>query len=282
MVDETAPVFANLHHADRDLGLGEILPGHADVKMIDPNLKAVLYRMVMEKHVCPFGLKSKHLLESKGYEVEDHWLTTREEVGAFKARHQVQTTPQTFIAGQRIGGNTDLRRFLGLEDQAKGTGYAPVICVFLTAAVIALAASWDALGTSVTVQAGEWFVAVSMLLLAMLKLQDLETFTTMFLGYDLLARRWVPYAYAYPFLEWFAGAFMAADVLHWLSVPIALFIGGVGAVSVYHAVYVQKRELKCACVGGAGSVPLGFVSLVENLFMVAMALWMLVRPAGMG
>jgi hypothetical protein len=75
---------------------------------------------------------------------------------------------------------------------------------------------------------------------------------------------------------------MAADVLHWLSVPIVLFIGGVGAVSVYHAVYVQKRELKCACVGGAGSVPLGFVSLVENLFMVAMALWMLVRPAGMG
>ncbi len=43
------------------------------------------------------------------------------------------------------------------------------------------------------------------------------------------------------------------------------------------AVYIQKRELKCTCVGGASNVPLGFVSLTENLMMIAMALWMGVR-----
>jgi len=32
---------------------------------------------------------------------------------------------------------------------------------------------------------------------------------------------------------------------------------------------------KCACVGGDSSVPLGFVSLSENLFMIAGALIML-------
>ena len=48
--------------------------------------KAVLYRMVMDKHVCPWGLKSKDLLERKGYEVEDHWLTTRAETDAFMAQ----------------------------------------------------------------------------------------------------------------------------------------------------------------------------------------------------
>ena len=95
---------------------------------------------------------------------------------------------------------------------------------------------------------------------------------------DLLARRWVPYAYVYPFAEFAAGALMAARVLDWLSIPLALFIGTVGAVSVFYAVYVQRRELKCACVGGSGKVPLGFVSLSENLFMVAMALWMLAVP----
>ena len=56
--------------------------------------------------------------------------------------------------------------------------------------------------------------------------------------------------------------------------PLALFIGSVGAVSVVKAVYVDKRALKCACVGGASNVPLGFVSLTENLMMIAMALWM--------
>jgi hypothetical protein len=43
---------------------------------------------------------------------------------------------------------------------------------------------------------------------------------------------------------------------------------------VFKAVYIDKRELKCACVGGSSNVPLGFVSLTENLAMIAMALWM--------
>ena len=99
----------------------------------------------------------------------------------------------------------------------------------------------------------------------------------MFLGYDLLARKWVPYAYIYPFAELLAGVLMIAGAFTWLSVPVAGFIGTVGAVSVYKAVYVDKRELKCACVGGSSNVPLGFVSLTENLLMVAMAIWMTVR-----
>jgi hypothetical protein len=45
---------------------------------------------------------------------------------------------------------------------------------------------------------------------------------------------------------------------------------------VFKAVYIDKRELKCACVGGDSNVPLGFVSLTENLGMVAMSIVMLV------
>lgn len=67
---------------------------------------------------------------------------------------------------------------------------------------------------------------------------------------------------------------MTADRFAWLSVPVAFIIGSIGAASVFKAVYIDKRELKCACVGGSASVPLGFVSLTENLMMIAMALWM--------
>ena len=66
--------------------------------------QATLHRMVMPGHVCPYGLKAKHLLESRGVTVDDRWLTTREETDAFKAAHGVKTTPQTFIDGARIGG----------------------------------------------------------------------------------------------------------------------------------------------------------------------------------
>jgi glutaredoxin len=73
---------------------------------------ATLYRMKLPSHECPFGLKAKTMLEDAGYSVDDRLLTTREEVDAFETEQGVSTTPQIFIAGERIGGSEDLERFL--------------------------------------------------------------------------------------------------------------------------------------------------------------------------
>lgn len=243
----------------------------------DTTQTAMLYRMVMPDHLCPFGLKSKDLLERNGYTVEDHHLTTREETDAFMKKHAVETTPQTFIDGERIGGYDDLRVFFDLDppkEEQSETSYQPVIAIFSVAALLALGLSWHQYGTVLTLRALEWFISLSMTILAIQKLQDVESFSTMFLNYDLLARRWVPYGKLYPFGEALAGILMTAGALTWLSAPVALFIGTVGAVSVFKAVYIDRRELKCACVGGSSNVPLGFVSLTENVMMVAMGLWM--------
>ena len=82
---------------------------------------------------------------------------------------------------------------------------------------------------------------------AVQKLQDVRS-STMFLNYDLLARRWVPYGFVYPFGEAAAGI-LTAGALTRLSAPLALFMAQ-SARSVFKAVYIDKRELKCACVGG--------------------------------
>lgn len=248
-------------------------------QMASPAFKqATLYRMVMPTHICPYGLKALHLLKSHGYQVDDRHLTSRAETDAFKEKHGVKTTPQSFINGERIGGHDDLRRYLGLKvADPDATSYTPVIALFAMTALMALAASYAVYGSPFTIRAGEWFVSFSMCVLALLKLQDIAKFSTMFLNYDLLAKRWVPYAVIYPFAEGLAGVLMTAHWLPIVSIPVALFIGGIGAVSVFKAVYIDKRELKCACVGGGSNVPLGFVSLTENLFMIAMALWMIAR-----
>jgi glutaredoxin len=236
---------------------------------------AELHRMVMPDHLCPYGLKAKALLERKGFEIDDHHLTTHEETEALERRHGVETTPQVFIGGERIGGYDELREHFGQEVQHEGdTSYRPVIAIFSVALLMALATSWAATGSLLTVRSAEWFIAISMCLLGVQKLQDLEGFSTMFLNYDLLARREVRYAYLYPFGETLAGVLMIAGALIWIAAPVALFIGTVGAISVFKAVYIDRRELRCACVGGASNVPLGFVSLTENLMMVAMAIWM--------
>ncbi len=246
--------------------------------MTDQPRDATLYRMVMKNHLCPFGLKSLDLLKREGFTVVDRHLTSREETDAFQREYNVDTTPQTFIEGQRIGGYDELRRYFGKSvKEPDEVTYQPVIAVFACTALMALAVSWAALGTVFTVRTLEWFVAISMCVLAILKLRDLESFSNMFLGYDLLAQRWVRYAYLYPFGEALAGILMIAGALLWLAIPVALLIGVIGAVSVFKAVYVDRRELKCACVGGDSNVPLGFISLTENLMMVGMAAWMLIK-----
>jgi hypothetical protein len=144
-------------------------------------------------------------------------------------------------------------------------------------ALIAIATSYACSGNSITPYTLKSFIAFSMTVLALLKLQNIESFSTMFLNYDLLAKRWIPYSYIYPFAEGFAGLLMISGTLNWLSIPIAFFIGSVGAISVFKAVYIDKRDLKCACVGGDSNVPLGFVSLTENLLMIGMATFMFIE-----
>ena len=237
---------------------------------------ATLHRMVMADNTCPHGLKSKALLERQGFKVDDNHLNSRAEIDFFKAEYGVTSTPQTFIDGARVGGFDELSSYFGKAPTRNNvTTYKPVISLFVVAALMASIISWLLLGTMLSGRTVEWFVSISMVLLGLQKLQDVERFATMFLNYDLLAQRWVRYGYVYPFVETGAGLLMMAGVLTWLSAPAALLVASIGAVSVFKAVYVDKRELKCACVGGDSKVPLGFVSLTENLMMIGMAVWML-------
>ena len=81
---------------------------------------ATLYRMVLPDHICPYGVRARELLDAAGFEVEEHLLTSREEVDALEERLGVATTPQVFIDDERIGGSEELERFLaetGIESR---------------------------------------------------------------------------------------------------------------------------------------------------------------------
>jgi glutaredoxin len=73
---------------------------------------AILYRMVLPDHTCPFGVRAKELLAEHGYDVDDRILRSREEVDRFEQEQGVMTTPQVFIDGQRIGGSDELESYL--------------------------------------------------------------------------------------------------------------------------------------------------------------------------
>lgn len=76
----------------------------------------VLYRMILPDHTCPYGVMCVKMLEAAGVEFEEKILRSREEVDAFEAEQGVDTTPQVFIDGERIGGTEALEQWL--ETQA--------------------------------------------------------------------------------------------------------------------------------------------------------------------
>ena len=231
--------------------------------------------MALADNICPSGLKARDLLRRRGYKIDDRPLTTRAAVDAFKAQHNVATTPQIFIDDVQIAGYEALQNHFGLPKATDAdTTYQPVIMLFSVAALLAVAITWLVLNTLFTGQTIAWFIAVAMVLLGLQKLQNIETFASLFLTYDLLAQRWGAYGYIYPYIETTAGLLMLAGVLPWLSAPVVLAVSGIGAVSVFKAVYVDKRTLKCACLSD-NRVPLGAVSLLENVMMLGMAVWML-------
>ena len=74
--------------------------------------RIVLYRMKLPDHECPYGLRAKAMLEEAGLSFDDRLLTSRDEVDAFQAEQGVDTTPQVFIDGERIGGSEELASYL--------------------------------------------------------------------------------------------------------------------------------------------------------------------------
>ncbi len=242
--------------------------------------KADIYRMVTPDHLCPWGIKALDLLKRNGFKVVDHHLESKSANKQYKEGNNVDETPQIFIDGERLGGYDQLREHLGMgPDPKEGDTYQPVIAIFAVALLMALTTSWAMLGSISPIRMLELFIAFSMCILGIQKLRDLNGFATGFVQYDLLAQRYVPYASVYAFIETIGGALMIAGWLTWIVAPIVLLASGIGAVSIIKAVYLEKRDLKCACVGGGSSVPLGFISLTENLMMMAMAVWMMVHAA---
>jgi len=229
-----------------------------------------LYRMDLPGHACPWGLRALQLLQEQHIPYKDHPLRSEAEVAAFKATHAVATTPQLFAGEERIGGYTDLAARLGVRAASGDVSYTPVLAVFGTAALMALALAAGPGG----------FMGISLCLLAMLKLMDVQAFAASFRKYDLLSQRWKAWAGLYPGVELLVGLGILLQpdgpgAARLIGVT-ALLLGAMGMVSVGKAVFVDKLALNCACVGGHTKVPLGVVSFAENLLMALMGTVMIV------
>ena len=143
----------------------------------------------------------------------------------------------------------------------------PLIAVFGTSFLI----------TITLIKNFQVFMGISICLLAMLKIMDIEAFGISFKKYDLISSRFNKWIYIYPFCELLIGISFLLSAPPSSVILIAFILGIIGMASVFKAVYLDKLKLNCACVGGYAKTPLGIISFIENLLMAIMSGLILLR-----
>lgn len=118
------------------------------------------------------------------------------------------------------------------------------------------------------------FMAGFYIVFGAFKLLNVPAFAESYAKYDIIAKVFKPWAYAYPFVELGLGlAFLFR--FHLLPATwAALILSLIGAIGVIQSVS-RKETIQCACLGNVFNLPMSTVTIVENLGMAAMAAWML-------
>lgn len=118
------------------------------------------------------------------------------------------------------------------------------------------------------------FMAGFFLIFSFFKMLDLHGFSDAYRSYDIVARMWPTWGYIYPFVELGLGFAYLLNLVPFTTNLVTLVLMLVGAIGVLKAL-LDKRTIRCACLGTALNLPMTTITLVEDLGMAAMAAVML-------
>jgi copper chaperone CopZ len=119
------------------------------------------------------------------------------------------------------------------------------------------------------------FMAGFFLVFSFFKLIDLRGFSDAYRSYDLLAQKMPGWGFVYPFIELSLGIAYLLDVNPFVINITTLGIMLISSIGVLRAL-LNKRAIRCACLGTALKLPMTKITLVEDLGMAAMAAAVLV------
>ena len=110
------------------------------------------------------------------------------------------------------------------------------------------------------------FMAGFFLVFAFFKLLNIKGFATSYQMYDIIAAKWKGWGYIYPFVELFLGILYLINIAPFFTNWVTLIVLGVSSVGVIQSV-LDKRKIKCACLGDVFNLPMSTVTIVEDLSM---------------
>lgn len=119
------------------------------------------------------------------------------------------------------------------------------------------------------------FMAGFFIVFSFFKFLNLKAFAESYAMYDLLAMKVPAYGFVYPFIELGLGlAYLTAFQPAFTNWATAIIMG-FSSIGVIQSV-VDKKKIRCACLGTVFNLPMSTVTIIEDLLMVGMAILMII------
>lgn len=114
------------------------------------------------------------------------------------------------------------------------------------------------------------FMAGFFIVFAFFKLLNLQGFADSYRMYDIVAAKWPGWGHVYPFVELALGVLYLINVFPFWTNVVTIVVLGISSIGVIQS-NLNKRKIKCACLGDVFNLPMSTVTIVEDVSMVAMA-----------
>jgi hypothetical protein len=155
------------------------------------------------------------------------------------------------------------------------TSYFPLLLILMYLLAGVAVFEWSA-GSFDWTRAMRHFMAGFFLVFSFFKLLDVPAFADAFSMYDILAKRSRGYALLYPFIELALGLAYLANLHPFTTNLVTLIVMGIGAIGVIQSL-LEKRRIRCACLGAVFNLPMSKITLIEDALMAGMAAVMLIH-----
>lgn len=162
-----------------------------------------------------------------------------------------------------------------MEEKSEGffATYKPLLLIFLFIVMTTVIASFID-GKLDTMLWMRNFMAGFFIVFSFFKFLDLKGFASSYAMYDLLAKRVKVYGFVYPFIELALGIAFLTNFEPQITYTTTIIVMGFSSLGVIQSV-LDKKKIRCACLGAFFKLPMSTVTIIEDLLMVAMSGYML-------
>ena len=151
--------------------------------------------------------------------------------------------------------------------------YKPVLLIFgyvlLVSVLVSAVAGFDWMAGM------RIFMSGFFLVFSFFKMLDINGFADSYSMYDIVAKKIKAWGYIYVFIELALGLAYAINFNPVVTNTVTLVIMSISIIGVLQSV-LNKRKIKCACLGAVFNLPMSTVTIIEDALMIAMSVVMLI------